>query len=131
MNSTTTLPDIRALADPLLGASYEEYDCWGLVRELLTQGFGLDIERDPQKAAESIVEVWFRGDARTPLAVVQPWDFLIMATRGVVSNHIGIVIDSQYFVHTRQRTGVVLERMTRWQPRLLQIGRLRWLARGA
>jgi cell wall-associated NlpC family hydrolase len=120
-------PDVRALVDPLLGAPYEDYDCWGLVRTLLKQGFALDIDRNPQKAAESIVEVWFRGDARNPLALSLPWDFWIMATRGTVSSHIGIVIDSQYFVHTRRKTGVVLERLTRWQPRLLQLGRLRVL----
>ena len=76
-----------------------------------------------------VAEVWFRGeDARDPLLVAQPWDLFILAMQGITSSHVGIVIDAELFVHTRRRTGVVLEPMRRWRPKLLQIARLTFLA---
>lgn len=127
MPTVVRIPNIRALVDPLLGRPYREYDCWRLVRTLLKAGFQLDIDADPERAAQHIVEVWYRGDIRAPLALLQPWDFVILATKGLVSNHLGLVVDTTHFVHTRQRCGVVLEPLHRWHPKFLQIARLRTL----
>ncbi len=58
---------------------------------------------------------------------MRPYDGLIIAGGEHISQHIGIVVDEEWFCHTRRRTGVVLERMTRWVPYLLQVIRLRSL----
>lgn len=130
MNQTTRIPNIRVLVDELLGTSYETFDCWALVRHLLIQGFGLDIAAEPNQAALLMQEVWFRGDGRDPLVLTQPWDLYITCERDdrPWSTHVGLVIDERTFVHARTAaTGVAIERMKRWRPKLLQLARLRHL----
>lgn len=127
MVDASTIPDLRALVTPLLGAPYAQWPCYALGRHLFQAGWGVTLDEDPQRAARAIVEVWYRGDARDPLPLVQPWDFYILARHGVLSDHVGLVVDTQYFVHTRRRTGVCLELLRRWEPKLLQLARLRIL----
>ncbi len=132
---THALPDIKRFVDPLVGMSYATFQsqhggtgadgCWHLVRYLLHAGFGLDLDRDPGLACRQIAEVWGVGDPRDPLTLVQPWDGVILATRHLWSDHVGLVVDPLSFVHVRPRTGVVLEPLRRWVPKLLQLARLR------
>jgi hypothetical protein len=132
------IPNLAALVDPLLGQPYERFllpgsgphgnACWGLVRLLLDEGFGTALDVDPSQAASQIVEVWFRGDARDPLPLVQPWDVWILATKGLWSDHLGLVVNPLQFVHVRKRVGVVVEPLRRWQPKLIQLARLRQLS---
>jgi hypothetical protein len=121
----TTMPDIRACIDPILGAPYEEYRCWNLARYLMQTGLGLDIVAEPLRAAEQLSEIWFEGDPRDPLSLVQPWDLFVMVRHGDITEHVGVVVDAQALVHTRLRTGVVVEPLQRWRPKLLQLARLR------
>jgi|GEM_PF-1335464 len=124
-----TIPDIHALVTPLLGTPYAEMDCWDLVRLLFKQGFGLDLARDTERAATAFQEVWYRGDT-DPLPLVQPWDLVIIANHDAlpVSDHVGVVVDTQQFVHARlSETGVALGRLRTWKPRLLQLARYREL----
>jgi hypothetical protein len=130
MNQPVRIPNIREFVDGLLGLSYETYDCWGLVRHLLMQGFGLDIAQEPSRAASLMQEVWYRGDPRDPLSLTQPWDLYITCERDdrPWSTHVGLVVDERTFVHARTATtGVALDRLHRWKPKLLQLGRLRQL----
>ena len=129
MAEVKRLPNIRQHVDAILGASYEQYDCWALTRYLLQAGLGLDIVTNPEEAAQQLREVWAQGDPRDPQGLVQPWDFLIFVTRGMVTSHLGLVIDGVSFVHTRETCGVCEERIGSrlWLPRLFQIGRLRML----
>ena len=138
-----TVPDIRALVDPLLGQSYEAWDtvmepelqgphrpeaCWLLVRHLFLAGFGLDLARDPAQASQAFTEVWFRDSSHgQAFPALQPWDAYILAARRGVADHLGLVVDGTYFVHIRKRTGICLESLTRWQPRVLQVARLHQL----
>jgi hypothetical protein len=128
MHTVQRIPNIRSLVDQILGASYADYNCYGLVRYLLKAGFALDLDADPHQAANAIVEVWYRGDTRDPLTLIRPWDCFILACKGFASDHLGLIVDARTFVHTRPRTGVVLEPIQRWQAKLLQIARLRILA---
>lgn len=128
--SQVSIPDLAALVEPLLGTAYSHYDCWDLVRELYQQGFGLDLARDTERAAVAFQEVWYRGNAADPRAVIEPWDLVIMDEHDLlpVSSHVGVALDSQQFVHARRsKTGVALERLLKWQPRLLQVARYREL----
>lgn len=130
MQPVRRMPNIAEVIDPLLGRSYAEYDCWGLLRHVLHVGFDIDIVGNPTQAAEQVCEVWVRGDPRAPLSLVQPWDWLIFITRPrlLVTNHVGLVIDPTQMVHTGEKTGVCLQRLTpRWGERLFQIARLRML----
>jgi cell wall-associated NlpC family hydrolase len=121
------LPDLAALIDPLLGLPYTQVDCWHLLRKVYGEGLGIDFDADPAAAIQHVQEIWFTGDALDPLALLQPWDVLILKTRGVASSHVGIVVNSMQFVHTGPRTGVCIAPIQRWKHYLLQLARLRQL----
>lgn len=130
MNTVVRLPNIIELVEPLLGTPYAEANCWQLVRLLIREGFGLDLAAQTEEAAREVVELWYRGDDADPLTLLQPWDLLIIANHDAlpVSDHVGLVVDEERFVHARNSvTGVSLERIRRWKPRLLQVARLRRL----
>lgn len=122
-----TLPDLAAIVDPLLGAPYEQFDCWRLTRHLYRAGWEEDLDEKPEMAWKHVTEIWWQEDSEDPLEIVQPWDLLIMRGRGMASHHVGISVNQVYFTHTRKRVGVCLEPVRRWAPRLLQIARLRRL----
>lgn len=131
------LPDIRSVIDPLIGLPYAQFQmrhvaegqdaCWGLVHYLLREGLGLDLEEDPASASAQLAEIWGPGDPRDPLSLVQPWDGYILAVKHAWSDHVGLVVDATSFVHVRVPTGVCIERLRRWRPRLFQVARLRSL----
>jgi hypothetical protein len=121
------IPAIEPLVEPLLGLSYAQCHCWELLRRLYGHGWGIDLDADPAAAAAQVQEIWFQGDARDPLSLMQPWDILIMKTTGMASSHVGIVVNAIHLIHTREATGVCLESLRRWAPRLLQMARLRRL----
>jgi cell wall-associated NlpC family hydrolase len=124
-----TIPDIRQVIDPLLGTPYAELDCWDLVRRVYQHGFGFDLVRDTNAAALRFQEVWYRGQG-DPLTVVEPWDLVIIANDDAlpVSDHVGVIVDTQTFVHARpSETGAAIGRLRTWKSRLLQLARLREL----
>jgi cell wall-associated NlpC family hydrolase len=130
MRDTSTIPDIQPLVDAMLGTPYEKYDCWDVVRTLYQQGFGTALTRDTQLSAQQFQEMWFRGDADDVLTLIQPWDLVIIANNEdlPISDHVGVALDHQRFVHARPAaTGVAVGRLRTWKPRLLQLARLREL----
>jgi cell wall-associated NlpC family hydrolase len=128
MPRRSAIPDLEALVIPLLGEPYARWDCWDLVRHLFKEGCGLDLVRDTERAAVAFQEIWYSGDATDPLSLVQPWDLVIFYTDPMlaISDHVGVVLDRQRFVHARTAdTGVALGRLRSWKPRLLQLARYR------
>lgn len=126
-----TVPDLAELVVPLLGSPYSERNCRGLVEHLFYEGFGLDISKESGTDLNiAFQEIWFRGNGTDPLPLAQPWDLVIMDEHDLlpVGTHVGIVVDSQHFVHARtSETGVALGRLRTWKPRLLQMARYREL----
>jgi hypothetical protein len=122
-----TLPDLAAIVDPLLGLPYEQFNCWQLCRHLYREGWGEELDEQPALAWKHVEEIWWQEDAPDPLALTQPWDLWILRGLGMSSHHVSIIVNQVYLTHTRKRLGLCLEPMSRWQPRLLQIARLRRL----
>ncbi|HEX6827132.1 MAG TPA: hypothetical protein VF077_12515 [Nitrospiraceae bacterium] len=127
MPSVAALPDLAPLVAPLLGASYEEWDCWALTRHLLLTGLAIDLETEPEHAQGMLWEVWWHEDPVPVQAVMQPWDLVILAPGGLVSESVGLAVDTSTFVHTNPQTGVALAHVTRWRKRILQLAKLRSL----
>lgn len=121
------IPDLAAIVEPILGLSYAEYNCWRLVRFVFQHGWGLLLDDDPSLAMAHVHEIWFRGDGRDPVALVRPWDVLVFCTKGLASDHVGIMFDAMQFLHTRPRGGVCLQPLRRYSPLLLQVARLKQL----
>lgn len=127
MVNTQTLPDVYPIVEPLLGLAYDKINCWALVRKLIQEGLGIDLDAHPEQAQSLVAEVWYTGDPRPVDTVMQPWDLVVIATGGVVSDSVGLALNTQDFVHTSLRIGVCVERLQRWRHRVLQLGRLRSL----
>jgi hypothetical protein len=121
------LPAIAPLVEALLGAPYAQVDCWQLTRTLLTQGWDLQLPVQQERAIHHVQEIWWQGEGTDPRPLVQPWDIVIFRTRGDTTQHLGLMVDPQRFVHTGRRTGVCLEPLQRWHRRLVQVARLRRL----
>jgi hypothetical protein len=122
-------PALEALVDELLGQPYQEsQNCWWLVRHLFERGRGVHLDVEADLNALVLHEVWFRDDARPVLEVVQPWDGLVFTVAGPLADHAGIVINAEYFVHSRVKIGVCKEPLQKWSNRLLQVVRVQ--ARG-
>lgn len=118
-------PSLDALVDELLGLPYHEsQDCWWLVRHLFARGRGVHLAVEADLNALVLQEVWFRDDARPLSDVVAPWDGLVFTVAGPLADHAGIVIDAEYFVHSRTGTGVCREPLQKWRRRLLQVVRV-------
>lgn len=127
---STMIPDISPLIERLLGTPYKARFCWDLTRQLIDEGFGIALEHDPSAANAHLCEVWRNDDTRDPLQLVQMWDCLVFYETPAlpISTHVGLAIDYERFVHARTAdTGVAIEKLRRWRPRLLQIVRLRRL----
>lgn len=127
MPSVETLPDLAPLVTPLLGAPYSDWNCWDLVRHLLLTGLGIDLDAQPEQAQSMLWEVWWHQDGVALQDVLQPWDFVILAPKGLVSESVGLAVDASTFVHTNPQTGVALAHFTRWRKRIIQLARLRSL----
>lgn len=125
--SVKSWPNLNAIVDDLLGTQYEGQSCWQLFYTLYERGFGLDLAHDPTLLNTHFQQVWFQGDPRSPLSLVQPWDCLVFSAKGFVSDHCGVVVDEMFFVDTHERQGVRRRRLRDWEPKLLQIARLREL----
>jgi cell wall-associated NlpC family hydrolase len=126
-----TIPDLAALIEPLLGLPYSERNCRGLVEHLFYEGFGLDLGKQSGTDLNIVFqEIWWHRDQVDPLSLAHPWDLVIMDEHDLlpVGTHVGVVVDSQRFVHARNSaTGVALGRLRTWRPRLLQMARYREL----
>jgi hypothetical protein len=132
MATLTRLPPLRELVTPFLGQPYAEDECWRLVLDLLQAGGFDTVASDPLQAIQQVVELWFCDDPRDPLALVQPWDWYLLTRRGhpqagAPIQHIGLVVDTTTFVHSRRGVGVCVEPLLRWRPKLVQLARLRCL----
>jgi cell wall-associated NlpC family hydrolase len=116
---------LDVLADELLGWPYDaDFDCWALVRHLFVEGRGIVLDALPELNRLRVQEVWFRGDARPLMDVVEPWDILVLTLGGPLADHTGIVMDARYFLHSRVAIGVCKEPLAKWQRRCLQVVRV-------
>jgi hypothetical protein len=124
-----TIPDLAAIADPLLGKPYTDVDCWQLLRFVLAEGFRYTLDPQPANNLGDVCEIWHCDETCDPWARAQPWDLLVFATSRGITQHVGLVVNDAYLLHTRPRTGVCLEPLQRrWiRAQLFQVLRLRWL----
>jgi len=124
---------------PYIGLPFVEHgrarggvDCWGLVRLILHEQFGLDVPSytesytTTQEGAE-IAALIVRESVGWPevlLAAAQPGDVLILRIMGQPW-HCGMVIESPYFLHADRTMGTVRDRWDSllWSRRILGVHR--------
>jgi hypothetical protein len=126
--TTTAWPNLRELAQDFYARPYAEGDCWRLVCELLEAGGFGRVAHDPLEAVKLVQELWFQGDPRDPLLLVQPWDWFLLRKprQGPAVRHVGLVVDPVHMIHVATQ-GVRIEPLRRWRSWLVQLARLRCL----
>lgn len=124
MLAAAPFPDLTSLVTPLLGTPHSQMDCWDLVQYLFREGRGITFDPHIDRNQTRIMEVWWHEDGDPLDSVLQPWDVCIFHTAGPLADHIGVVLNTLQFVHSRPQTGVVCETIARWRSRLLQVARV-------
>ena len=106
------------------GRGPDAYDCWGLVREVYKR-YGVELP-DYQGCCYDFVR-FYEGflEERPRWVRHEPPDIPIPAVAAIrfnapVVNHVGVYVCEGKFLHTREKTGVVLEdiRSPAWRHRL-------------
>jgi cell wall-associated NlpC family hydrolase len=114
------------------GRSSHGYDCWGLVRAVLTARFdvavpsyaeGYDDIRDHGRLA-ALVEAGKVEWSEVKPGDERPGDVLLLRLRGLPI-HVGLLVAPGWMLHTREATGSILERFDglAWGRRVLGIYR--------
>lgn len=97
-------------------------DCWGLVKEAFRrQGCDVPDYHIPAIEAEGIAgkmkqqeDEWERFDGPHVGCLV-----LLRLTPGLWANHVGIYVGEGKFLHAYLPTGVCIDRLRRWQSRVV------------
>lgn len=101
-----------------IGLPYSELDCWGLVRKIYADEYGIEIPKLPIETQEA--HNW----NKVVLNAETEGDLLVFRI-DELKRHVGIVIADGRMIHSHQDVGVVVERYTgaAWKHRLQKIYR--------
>lgn len=97
-------------------------DCWGLVKEAFRrQGCEVpDYHISATEAADIAGEMKQQEDEWTRLDKPRVGCLVLLRlTPGLWANHVGICIDNGRFLHAYLPTGVCIDRLRRWQSRIV------------
>lgn len=103
----------------LVGIPYEEKDCMELVQIFYEQEMGISLKRyygDRPHTREETREVVMESmsDFEEVKGPRKKGDLLLIKLFGVEC-HIAVCIDDQLILHTTDKTGSVIERISKWE----------------
>ncbi len=101
------------------GRGPTEYDCWGLVREVYRR-YGVQLPDYPISAMDAVkIGSQMAQDAGDWMEIQQPLTVpclvVIRLDCGSWANHVGVYIGNNQFIHAYKASGVVVDRIKRWQ----------------
>lgn len=101
-----------------IGKSYEEYDCFDLVRDFYADHMDLDLRRfyeggqiDNKQLVQSLI-ISNKGHFER-VDVPKPGDIMVINLFGYAC-HIGVYVGGGRFLHSIKRTGSVLDNVSRY-----------------
>lgn len=100
------------------GRNRKGLDCWGLAKEVYKRhGIELPDFQISAMSADTIAEeltankpLWKKIDRPVPYALI-----VIKLACGGWANHVGVCIDNNKFIHAYKKTGVCIDRISRWR----------------
>lgn len=114
------------------GRTREGVDCWGLVRIVLSERYGVDVpsyaERYECCGDVEILGNLVPAEARewlyVPIENATAGDVIVLRMRGRAM-HVGIIVGDGKFLHAREKIGSCLEdyRGPMWAPRVVEVRR--------
>jgi len=111
----------------LIGTSYDQLDCWGIVREFYRL-HGLNL-KEYYKDAPNNTEVSagliskYRSDFDE---VTEPTygDLILINLLGLPS-HVAVYLKEGLILHTNKKTGCMIDKLSRWQRQIVAYYRVR------
>lgn len=110
------------------GRGPEEYDCYGLAKEVCRRG-GVELPPWESVCSPGLIQAGF--DAGKELFIKcdrpEPFDIVLLMVRPPFVSHCGVMLDAVRFIHIMERTSVAIERIDTiaWQRRVHGFYRLR------
>jgi cell wall-associated NlpC family hydrolase len=104
-----------------IGKSYEEYNCWDLIKSLYREIYGLDVHQyygenvPSRKETQSLIRT-NKGEFERA-EIPSPGDIILIRIGGVES-HIGMNISKGRFIHSLSGSGVVIDSLSRYATRI-------------
>lgn len=103
----------------LIGTPYRVQDCWGVAREFYRLEFGIELKKYYEEVPET------RDRARELVydsmkdfkEVAGPREFgdLLLIKMFGIESHIAVWLGEGLILHTSEKTGCVIERVSRWE----------------
>jgi cell wall-associated NlpC family hydrolase len=113
---------IQASLSNYVGLSYKEYDCYQLLVKIYKELLNIDlpdhIYQDPFNFTHISQVVNTNVPQYIEVQNPKPGDIILLRVFGVPS-HLGIYINAHKFLHTTKQTGSVIERLDKWEKRIL------------
>ena len=115
--------DTQECLNNLVGIPYSKLDCWELVKKFYEEVFNIDMSvynedcRDTLNPAET--SRYMEMHKLDFLKVEKPdfGDILLLKVQGL-NAHLGVFLGNGTFIHTTDKTGSVIEKVSRWKYRL-------------
>ena len=125
--------------DQFVGIPYGQFNCWALVRHVLREQFGVTVPSydgdyaDEEEAAE-IADLIYRershwiviGHGLSERQRFRAGDVIhTYLLRPREPSHVGVIVDAERMLHTRAKTGSIIEHYTKpfWSRRVVGVYR--------
>lgn len=124
-----TSPDCTKEVKALVGVPYSTMNCWDLVRAFYMNVFDIELKHyfeEMPKTAEAKQDLIFSayGDFKQiERGRLEFGDLISFQIRGL-ENHIGVYLERGKFLHSSQRAGSCVEKLTRWSQHVASCHRL-------
>lgn len=101
-----------------IGRSYEQYNCFDLVREFYEDNFGLEIKNywegpAPERKQVASLIITNKGDFVKVEDAPKYGDIMIIRLYGVEC-HVGVYIENGRFLHSARNIGSIIDRVERY-----------------
>lgn len=126
MNDTRRLISGASLRD-LIGLPYEAFDCYDLVKMFYRKFMSVELEdllyRDTKDLHEMTQVVTIGKGSFVSVEEPEYGDVVLLRVWGMPA-HVGIYLSSTELLHTQEKSGSVIERLSKWKKRIE--GYYRW-----
>lgn len=123
----TLQQNILAFSSKYIGANYDQYDCYDIVRLFYFEVLGIKLNQldydDPRNKNQ--VDHLFNLEKENFIKHNKPQagDIIVFRVHNL-AGHIGIYWEDDSFIHTMYKTGCVLDNLSKWKHKV--IGFYRW-----
>lgn len=118
---------IQDFFSKVIGVDYKEKDCWGIVKTFYLEIFGIELDfvtynRDfdldsDEWAATTETLITANKGKFTQVFKPQMGDIVLIRLYGIPA-HLGIYLDEQTMLHTSEKTGCIIDRLSKWEKRI-------------